>query len=265
MPTTIEKHLNVGRALSIVEAGATLAGGAALIAFSPAVLPLALGAAAVTSGIYRAGALVRRWKDPEIYPIGSVVTTETEEAAITEAKDGLVYSEPRVLASTRESWKGQHNYSPISSVVKLAAGIAGLMLALPAASGLLAVGIGVASATMATVGFAGTVGAVFLVATPVLKHAAKAIHYKAASIANKIANKFRRKKEPAEVLEPLFQQPEKPVAVFLPVLKNSPAIAVAGIKSVFNNISPLKKDRHPLVVFSVTSSVTRKFMAAPTA
>ena len=219
---TVKNHLVIGRTLAILDMGATLAGGAALVVLSPAVVPAVLGAVAATTGIYRAGAIIRGWKKPSTFITGTVETiTQSPWTASDDTKEKMTET------ITLERKTGAKNYSAIGAVAKLGAGIALLTTSLPAVGGAASLGLGIAGGVMAAVGAVGTIAVV--AASPFLVVALCAA---AVVGTHRLIKKLRGKKN---------TQPSQPQAT----QTTTPAPKFKKIKAVFNHLSPLSKDRTP--------------------
>ncbi len=142
---TVKHRLGIGRTLAVLDVGATLVCGGALLALSATTLPLAFGAAAVAVGAVRTFDVIKGWKKPETFVLAK---TETEVTS-TDAKG------KKVVTNTEERRFGK-TWGVIGAVAKGGAGL-GLLGSLAATGGLVGAGLAAIAGSMVVVGGVGAV------------------------------------------------------------------------------------------------------------
>lgn len=208
---TVKQRLALGRTLGVLDAAAAIGGGAAVIALSGGVAPIAFGVAAAATGVYRAIAMAKGWKKPETFITSSTVTTEVD-------------GDTKTVSKVKKG--GFQNISIIGSVAKFATAMNLLTLA-ETTGGLTTAGLVAAgTVTMAAGG-----GGLLVAATP-LMFALPVLAYVG-------YHKLTRKPLPGnfEVTQNSAPQENKSVGTRLK----------SGLKSLFNKLSPVSKDRTPIM------------------
>jgi hypothetical protein len=222
-----KQHLGIGRTLAVLDLGATLVCGAALLALSTTALPLAFGAAAVAVGAVRSFDVIKGWKKPETFVLAK---TETEVTS-TDAQGR------KVVTNTEERRFGK-TWGVIGAIAKGGAGL-GLLGSLAATGGLVGAGLAAIAGTMVVVGGVGAVIGLpaVIIGVPLL---AFAIGLKAGTGIFTIGKKS--KKEAAERAP--FASKFKP----------------ANIKAAFNRFGHRMMQPHkPILSMSLSSSTSTTY------